>query len=175
MDCESSQPAGQSQDDTVLNLSTESYFTVDWKQEFQEDTEQAILNPYPTDKVMPAITRLLSSLCERFQLSHSIEFSAIDTLEQLLVKILAAHDDSAEENFLRLAPLYVLTVLNLVGKYLNSSTMLDPGLMQQILERTSPELAWNDGRLREMEFDVLKTLNYKVSSRLWIFYFNTPR
>ncbi|XP_055549485.1 uncharacterized protein LOC129732545 [Wyeomyia smithii] len=154
--------------DTVLNLSTDSGFYTDWKYEYQLDTEQGIANPYPTDTIMPAATRMISTLCAFFKLPHSIEFSAIDTLEQLVIETLKkdASPDKFAENVVENLPFYVIAILSLVSKCFNARTILDPALQKQILQANFPDLEWNEQKLATIEFKVMKTLNYKVSQSL---------
>ncbi|XP_062551372.1 uncharacterized protein LOC134216520 isoform X2 [Armigeres subalbatus] len=105
-----------SQGVTPLNLSTESGFYADWKQIYHVDTEQAILNPYPIDTIMPSITRLISTLCAQFRLSHTIEFSSIDTLEQFLIKVVAGGRGApVRESYLQQMPMYAIYHSLLLG------------------------------------------------------------
>ncbi|XP_053691770.1 uncharacterized protein LOC128740260 [Sabethes cyaneus] len=157
-----------SQNDTVLNLSTDSGFCTDWKHEYQLDTEQTISNPYSTDLFMPAATRMMSTLCAFFKLQHSIEFSAIDTLEQLIVRTIqtSATNDKIEERILENLPIYVIAILSLVAKFFDARTILDPALQRQMLQANFPDLVWNEQKMVTFEFEVMKTLNYKISQSL---------
>lgn len=155
-----------SQGVTPLNLSTESGFYADWKQSYHVDTEQAILNPCPTDTIMASITRLISTLCAKFQLSHTIEFSAIDTLEQFVIKVIAGERGaSVGENYLKQMPLYAVSVVNLVSKYFDAHIKLDWNGFQRMFAKYSPGVPWSSKRMMELEFEVMKKLNHKVSMR----------
>ncbi|XP_055633209.1 uncharacterized protein LOC129773596 [Toxorhynchites rutilus septentrionalis] len=147
---------------TLLNLSTDSDFYTDWKQMYQLDTEQTISNPYPTEKMMPSITRLISNLSAQFRLSHSIEFSTIDTMEMLVVRIIAGGENFNRDSFLQHIPLYVVAVISVVSKHFDARFKLDRQLMLQILSRSLPKLVCSDKILMELEFTVLKLLNYKI-------------
>lgn len=152
-----------SQGVTPLNLSTESGFYADWKQIYHVDTEQAILNPYPIDTIMPSITRLISTLCAQFRLSHTIEFSSIDTLEQFLIKVVAGGRGApVRESYLQQMPMYAVSVVNLVSKYFDAHTKLDCNGIQRIFAKFNPAVAWSSNRTMELEFEVLKKLNHKV-------------
>ncbi|XP_058446028.1 uncharacterized protein LOC131427118 [Malaya genurostris] len=151
---------------TQLNLSTDSGFYTDWKYEYQLDTEQAILNTHPTDTIMPSVTRMISSLCALYKLPHNIEFSSIDTLERLLSKIMDNMAGTAAKCFIQQMPLYVFTVLNLVSKFFDAHIKLDRLRMKQMFEKFSPQLLWSEDGMLELEFEVLKTLNYKISHSL---------
>ncbi|KXJ82120.1 hypothetical protein RP20_CCG015396 [Aedes albopictus] len=156
-----------SQGVTLLNLSTESGFYADWKQTYHVDTEQAILNPYPTDTIMPSITRLISTLCARLRLSHTIEFSAIDTLEQFVLKVIAGERGaSAGESYLRHMPLYAVSVVNIVSKYFDAHIKLDWNGIQRIFAKYNPGMIWSNRRVMELEFEVLKKLNHKIHHSL---------
>ncbi|XP_065076244.1 uncharacterized protein LOC135713884 [Ochlerotatus camptorhynchus] len=164
MDQEAPEVLELSQGVTLLNLSTESGFYSDWKQAYHVDTEQAILNPYPTDTIMPSITRSISAVCAQLQLSHTVEFSSIDTMEQLLIKIIAEGGGAsgARTNFLQQVPVYVVSVVSVVSKYFDAHTALDRNAIKRLLANSNPAFVWSDKRMMELEFEILKTLNHKI-------------
>ncbi|XP_058823558.1 uncharacterized protein LOC131684574 isoform X2 [Topomyia yanbarensis] len=112
MNDENTVPASQAS--TVLNLSTDSGFYTDWKQEYQLDTEQAILSAGRTESIMLSTTRLISTLCTLLKLPHSVEFSSIDTLERFLVTVIDDAEGTSARNFVQQMPLYVFSVLSLI-------------------------------------------------------------
>ncbi|XP_058823557.1 uncharacterized protein LOC131684574 isoform X1 [Topomyia yanbarensis] len=164
MNDENTVPASQAS--TVLNLSTDSGFYTDWKQEYQLDTEQAILSAGRTESIMLSTTRLISTLCTLLKLPHSVEFSSIDTLERFLVTVIDDAEGTSARNFVQQMPLYVFSVLSLVSKFFDAHVKLDPRVLEQILQQYAPNLPWSDKRMLELEFEVLKKLNYKIKHSL---------
>ncbi|XP_055588647.1 uncharacterized protein LOC129740989 [Uranotaenia lowii] len=159
----SSQPVS-----TQLNLTTDSEFYKDWKHEYRQDTENAILNSdYGTDSILAWITKTVSNLCDHFQLSHSIEFSTIDTFEQLLIKVIKNGEESElAKKFLNNIVPNLMTVLSLVSKHFDSRTGMDRSLMTSLLKKHNPYFDLSNHAMLTMEFDVLKALNHKITSSL---------
>ncbi|XP_050094131.1 uncharacterized protein LOC126576868 [Anopheles aquasalis] len=155
-----------------LNLSYESESASDWKVCYQRDVQYWMSHELQTDTVMPDLVRTVASLAKQFNLPPAIEFSALDTLELLLVRAYQSWmkqsmpaPDALGRNmsqFLAQLPLYTVAVLDVVSKYIDASVKLDLGAVKRATNVTIPPGA----SMLSVEFEVMKLLENEFRSSL---------
>ncbi|XP_035772658.1 uncharacterized protein LOC118456201 isoform X2 [Anopheles albimanus] len=156
-----------------LNLSYESEAASgDWKACYQRDVQYWMSHELQTDPVMPVLVRTMASLAKQFQLAPAIEFSALDTLELLLVRAyqswtrqsMPAPDALGRSmtQFLAQLPVYTVAVLDVVSKYIDASVKLDLGAVKRAANVTMPPGA----NMLSVEFEVMKLLENEFRSSL---------
>uniref|UniRef100_A0A182XZW0 Uncharacterized protein n=1 Tax=Anopheles stephensi TaxID=30069 RepID=A0A182XZW0_ANOST len=160
-----------SMDNNALSLSNESGFQSDWKSIYHRDALLWASHEYETDAIMKPLVELVFHLTRQFKLSPAIEFTTIDTLELLLVRVFqswmkssqAAPDslDRQKDIFLRQLPMYVVAVVDIVAKYINLGMKLDlVGL------KRAAKVSDSGPNILTVEFEVIKILDSELRSSL---------
>uniref|UniRef100_A0A6E8VTZ9 NR LBD domain-containing protein n=1 Tax=Anopheles coluzzii TaxID=1518534 RepID=A0A6E8VTZ9_ANOCL len=155
-----------------LVLSNESGFQGDWKTIYHRDALLWASHEYDTDSIMKPLAQMVIGLANQFNLSPTIEFTTIDTLELLLVRAFQSwmqspvtFPDTVEQQkdaFLRQLPMYVVAVFDIVAKYSNLGSKLDLAAMK----RAAKVSVAIDTNMLTVEFEVIKILDSELRSSL---------
>ncbi|XP_053673543.1 uncharacterized protein LOC128723804 [Anopheles nili] len=155
----------------ALILSNDSGFHSDWKSIYHRDALFWASHEYHTDPIMKTIVRTVFSLAKQFNLSPAIEFTVIDTLELLLVRVFQSWMQlkatslqllhRKKEAFLRQLPLYTVAVVDIVAKYIDASVKLN-----LVALKRAAKASVSCQNMLTIEFEVIKILDSELQSSL---------
>uniref|UniRef100_A0A182JRU5 Uncharacterized protein n=1 Tax=Anopheles christyi TaxID=43041 RepID=A0A182JRU5_9DIPT len=154
-----------------LVLSNESGFQGDWKSIYHRDALIWASHEYDTDSIMKPLAELVICFSSKFNLSPTIEFTTIDTLELLLVRAFqnwmqsaTPFPESVEQQkaaFLRQLPIYTVAVFDIVAKYTNLGSKLELAAVKR-----AAKVNGSTANMLTVEFEVIKILDSELRSSL---------
>uniref|UniRef100_A0A182RJ94 Cyclin N-terminal domain-containing protein n=1 Tax=Anopheles funestus TaxID=62324 RepID=A0A182RJ94_ANOFN len=157
-------------DKDALMLSNESGFQTDGKTLYHRDALLWASHEFETDSIMKSLVELVFCLTKQFNLSPAVEFTTIDTLELLLIRIFqswmkssSTGSDSVERKkgpFLRQLPMYV-SVVDIVAKYIHIGMKLD-----LVALKRAAKVSDSFTNMLAVEFEVIKILDSELRSSL---------
>uniref|UniRef100_A0AAG5DTX0 Uncharacterized protein n=1 Tax=Anopheles atroparvus TaxID=41427 RepID=A0AAG5DTX0_ANOAO len=158
--------------DDGLLLSNDSGFQSDWKSIYHRDALFWASHENHTDSIMRTLVSAISSLSWQFNLSPVIEFTTVETLELLLVRVFQSwlkstptvleELDRHKRAFLKQLPLYTVAVVDIVTKFIEPSIKLDLAAL-----RRAAKADYSAGQnMLSLEFEVIKLLDCECRSSL---------